>query len=179
MKIRLYILVLCFFSFSCLADSIRDVKICDLKQDEKIHLLSLKTIDGDTLYLRFRNIITGAFLDDSKNSHQFFGNIKLSKCVNNSLVFSLEYGSPYIKGCVVTGWENGFKGKNDPEGFCFAEKDLPESIWFGDKNTLIVIRNEISALDGEYTVYDSARKMVSVHITLTLSHLKRDIKYFH
>ncbi|MFC0226971.1 hypothetical protein [Serratia aquatilis] len=136
----------------------RIIKACDLKHSEKVHLLSLRTIDGDTLYSRFRHIITGAFLDDSKNSHQFFGDIKLSKCISNSLVFSLDYGYPYIKGCVVTGWENGFKGENDPKGFCFAEKDLPESIWFGDKNTLIVIKNEISALDGKYTVYDSARK---------------------
>lgn len=60
-----------------------------------------------------------------------FGDVVLSQCINGSLIFALEYGSPYIKGCLVTGWENGFKGKNSPEGFCFAERNIPEAVWFG------------------------------------------------
>lgn len=67
----------------------------------------------------------------------------LSQCINGSLIFALEYGSPYIKGCLVTGWENGFKGKNSPEGFCFAERNIPEAVWFGKNNILIIIRNQM------------------------------------
>lgn len=156
MKMRLYIIALCFFSFTCLADSIRVVKTCELKQEEKIQLIAVNTIDGDTLYLKFRNILTGAFQDRDEDNYLSVGDIVLSKCIHNSLVFALNYGPPYLKGCLVTAWNSN----NKPESFCFAEKDLPESIWFGDKNTLIVIKNEneISALSGKYTIYDSARK---------------------
>ncbi|HAX1597372.1 TPA: hypothetical protein J0720_001218, partial [Escherichia coli] len=107
---RIMLILLCFFSFPCFSgDKIKIVKTCQLKKNESVQLLSLRTIDGDTLYLKFRNVITGAFLDTPTKSYDFFGDVVLSQCINGSLIFALEYGSPYIKGCLVTGWENGFK----------------------------------------------------------------------
>ncbi len=135
------------------------IKSCELKQKERVGLLSLKTIDGNTLYLKFKNIITGAFLDNHGKSYDYTGDIVLSRCINESLFFALNYGSPYIKGCLVTGWENGEKGKNSPEGLCFAERNIPESIWFGESNILVVIRNQkgVGSWGGEYIIYDNAK----------------------
>ncbi|MEW9726752.1 hypothetical protein [Escherichia coli] len=130
------------------------MKTCQLKKNESVQLLSLRTIDGDTLYLKFRNVITGAFLDTPTKSYDFLGDVVLSQCINGSLIFALEYGSPYIKGCLVTGWENGFKGKNSPEGFCFAERNIPEAVWFGKNNILIIIRNQmdVGTWKGKYII---------------------------
>ena len=154
---RMIIFIICFYTLPCFADSIKEVKSCTSEQGEEIQLLSLKTIDGDTLYLKFRNIITGAFIDNPSGSHDFVGDIAFSKCINNSFIFALEYGSPYTKGCLVNGWGNGDKGKNEPEGFCFAERDKPESIWFGKDNILVVIKNKENngVKDTKYIIYDS------------------------
>ncbi|EFA1765251.1 hypothetical protein HQH75_04065 [Escherichia coli] len=158
---RIMLILLCFFSLPCFSgDKIKIVKTCQLKKNESVQLLSLRTIDGDTLYLKFRNVITGAFLDTPTKSYDFFGDVVLSQCINGSLIFALEYGSPYIKGCLVTGWENGFKGKNSPEGFCFAERNIPEAVWFGKNNILIIIRNQmdVGTWKGKYIIYDNAKK---------------------
>lgn len=143
-----------------MADTIKEVSHCELKQGEEIKLLTLKTIDGNTLYLNFRNIITGAFIDNVVASNDFVGDIVFSKCINNSLIFGLEYGSPYIKGCLVTSWGGGDKGGIDPGGICFAEKNIPESVWFGANNILIVIKNLASddVVDSKYIIYDSSKK---------------------
>ena len=113
---RIMLILLCFFSFPCFSgDKIKIVKTCQLKKNESVQLLSLRT---------------------------------------------MEYGSPYIKGCLVTGWENGFKGKNSPEGFCFAERNIPEAVWFGKNNILIIIRNQmdVGTWKGKYIIYDNAKK---------------------
>lgn len=124
-----------------------------------MQLLSLRTIDGDTLYLKFRNVITGAFLDTPTKSYDFWrcGSFSVHKWFS---YLCAEYGSPYIKGCLVTGWENGFKGKNSPEGFCFAERNIPEAVWFGKNNILIIIRNQmdVGTWKGKYIIYDNAKK---------------------
>lgn len=117
-NIRCSIIILFFCSFFCFADSVGIVKTCKLKQQEKIQLISVKTIDGNTLYLKIRNILIGAFLDSWEGNYLTVGDIVLSKCVNNSLVFAINYGSPYLKVCLVTGWN---ENDNKPESFCFAE----------------------------------------------------------
>lgn len=91
-----------------------------------MQLLSLRTIDGDTLYLKFRNVITGAFLDTPTKSYDFFGDVVLSQCINGSLIFALEYGSPYIKGCLVTGWEMGLKVRTLLKAFVSQREIFPK-----------------------------------------------------
>ncbi|WP_434057499.1 hypothetical protein [Escherichia coli] len=53
-----------------------------------------------------------------------------------------------------------FKGKNSPEGFCFAERNIPEAVWFGKNNILIIIRNQmdVGTWKGKYIIYDNAKK---------------------
>lgn len=60
---------------SCMAGIIKAVKRCELKQVEAVHLLTFKDINVDTLYLKFRNIIMGAFIDYPADSHGFTGDI--------------------------------------------------------------------------------------------------------
>ncbi|MDK9355126.1 hypothetical protein QQF54_00215 [Lelliottia sp. V106_10] len=122
-----------------------------------MQLISVKTIDGDTLYLKFRNILTGAFLEPWEDNYLTVGDIVLSTCVNNSLVFAINYGSPYLKGCLVTGWN---ENDNKPESFCFAERNTPEAVWFGQKNILIIIRNQmdVGSWHGKYIIYDNSKK---------------------
>lgn len=116
-------------------------------------LLSLQTINGDTPYLAFDNIITPAFLDGSVKS----GKLVLAKCVNHALIFALNYGPPYISGCLVNGVKETDSQKRVPQGFCFAEKNVPEAVWFGKTHTLLVIRNirGTGEWQGKYILYDS------------------------
>ncbi|MFA9594971.1 hypothetical protein [Citrobacter telavivensis] len=47
--------------------------------------------------------------------------------------------------------------KDKPEGVCFAEKHIPESIWFNKTHILIIIKNtdSIGEWKGKYIIYDS------------------------
>ncbi|KVH32176.1 hypothetical protein WT01_18970 [Burkholderia cepacia] len=56
-------------------------------------------MDGDALFVR-RGYKTGrAFLDMPETD--FVGRIALSRCVGKTLVFALDYGSPYLKGVAI------------------------------------------------------------------------------
>ncbi|EPF4172142.1 hypothetical protein ACSSEE_002658 [Escherichia albertii] len=142
-------------STRCLSATINNLQNCAITEEKEVTLLSLKTIDGDTPYLAFDNIITPAFLDGGIKS----GELVLAKCVNHALIFALSYGPPYISGCLVTGVKETDEQKKVPQGFCFAEKNAPEAVWFGKNNTLLVIRNVegIGEWQGKYILYDSRR----------------------
>ncbi|WP_240246249.1 hypothetical protein [Escherichia sp. MOD1-EC7003] len=142
--------------FCCFAESIKDVIKCDFNKNDGVTLVSLKTIDGDTPYLLFENIIVSAFLDGAIYS----GDIVLSKCVNHSLIFALNYGPPYIKGCLITSLNHDSGMKNKLKGFCFAERNIPEAIWFGKKKTLIIIKNDnrVGEWREKYIIYDSSKE---------------------
>ncbi|WP_075207076.1 hypothetical protein [Franconibacter helveticus] len=154
---RYYLAIILFVSASCLADSVRIVKTCGLKQEEKIQLVAVKTIDGDTLYLKFRNILMKAFLEPGEDNYLSVGDIALASCVNHSLIFALNYGSPYLKGCLITAWN---ESNNRPEAFCFAGRNIPESVWFGKGNVLIVIPNQmdVGSWHSKYVIYDYAKE---------------------
>ncbi|HHC4720495.1 TPA: hypothetical protein ACN6ZO_000612 [Escherichia albertii] len=99
MKKNIYFKSIIFISTRCLSATINNLQNCAITEEKEVTLLSLKTIDGDTPYLAFDNIITPAFLDGSIKS----GELVLAKCVNHALIFALSYGPPYISGCLVTG----------------------------------------------------------------------------
>lgn len=151
MRLLCYLLFLIFTPTYCLAENIINIEKCELHENHSIKLISLRTIDGDTPYLVFDNIITNAFLDGSTYS----GEILLSKCVNHALIFALNYGSPYVKGCLITNATT----RDNIEGFCFAEKNTPASIWFEQQNTLLVFNNDNNLGDwqGKYIIYDSRK----------------------
>lgn len=158
----------------CLSGAIKDIQTCKLNNEHEIKLISLQTLDGDTPYITFDNIIVSAFF----NLDIVSGEIILSKCINNSLIFALDYGSPYIKGCLITKLKPRTKLEYEPEGFCFAERYIPESVWFGKSNTLVLIKNTegVGEWQGRYIVYDS--KTEEGHVYNELPDM-RDYKVYY
>ncbi|EBS2175500.1 hypothetical protein DPT14_11120 [Salmonella enterica subsp. enterica serovar Telelkebir] len=151
--LKIFMLFGMFFSCYCLSEDIKNIKDCKLDEDNRVKLISLHTVDGNTPYLIFDNVIVSAFLDGSIYS----GDIILSKCIHHSLIFALNYGAPYMKGCLITGVSVSAERKYQPNGFCFAERNIPESVWFGEDHTLIIIKNNNSVGEwrGKYIIYDS------------------------
>lgn len=123
-----YIAILFLVSFCSLSSTTKTIQTCELKGGDLIKLVTHQTVDGDTPYFTFRQVIRSALLDD-KNIYS--GGIILSKCVNHTLIFNFNYGSPYLKGCLVTGVIKKPQAKDSLEGFCFSERNNPDSIWFG------------------------------------------------
>ncbi|EDY6548642.1 hypothetical protein GQG61_004777, partial [Salmonella enterica] len=138
LKIVMFFLMIfpCYF----LLGNIKNIKDCKLEDGNRVKLISLRTVDGSTPYLIFDNVIVSAFLDGTIYS----GDIILSKCIHHSLIFALNYGAPYMKGCLITGVSVSAERKYQPNGFCFAERNIPESVWFGEEHTLIIIKNDNS-----------------------------------
>ncbi|ECI4631653.1 hypothetical protein [Salmonella enterica] len=151
LKIVMFFLMI--FPCYCLLGNIKNIKDCKLEDGNRVKLISLRTVDGSTPYLIFDNVIVSAFLDGTIYS----GDIILSKCINHSLIFALNYGTPYMKGCLITGLSASTEGNYQPNGFCFAERNIPESVWFGEDHTLIIIKNNNSVGEwrGKYIIYDS------------------------
>ncbi|EBM4619106.1 hypothetical protein D0O26_24200, partial [Salmonella enterica] len=135
LKIVMFFLMI--FPCYCLLGNIKNIKDCKLEDGNRVKLISLRTVDGSTPYLIFDNVIVSAFLDGTIYS----GDIILSKCIHHSLIFALNYGAPYMKGCLITGGSVSAERKYQPNGFCFAERNIPESVWFGEEHTLIIIKN--------------------------------------
>ncbi|ECH6240221.1 hypothetical protein FP070_22210, partial [Salmonella enterica] len=130
LKIVMFFLMI--FPCYCLLGNIKNIKDCKLEDGNRVKLISLRTVDGSTPYLIFDNVIVSAFLDGTIYS----GDIILSKCIHHSLIFALNYGAPYMKGCLITGGSVSAERKYQPNGFCFAERNIPESVWFGEEHTL-------------------------------------------
>ncbi|EPB0512768.1 hypothetical protein ACRABS_003080 [Salmonella enterica subsp. enterica] len=151
--LKIFMLFWMFFPCYCLSGDIKNIKDCKLDEDNRVKLISLHTVDGNTPYLIFDNVIVSAFLDGSIYS----GDIILSKCIHHSLIFALNYGAPYMKGCLITGGSASAERKYQPNGFCFSERNIPESVWFGEDHTLIIIKNNNSVGEwrGNYIIYDS------------------------
>lgn len=140
---------------TCLSATIKKLQTCAISEEKEITLLSLQTSDGDTPYLALDNIITSAFLDGSVRT----GELVLAQCVNHTLIFALSNGPPYLSGCLVTGVKESDAQKNVPQGFCFAERNAPEAVWFGKNHTLLIIRNVEGKGEwqGKYILYDSRK----------------------
>ncbi|EDY6712571.1 hypothetical protein GPA65_003036, partial [Salmonella enterica] len=136
LKIVMFFLMI--FPCYCLLGNIKNIKDCKLEDGNRVKLISLRTVDGSTPYLIFDNVIVSAFLDGTIYS----GDIILSKCIHHSLIFALNYGAPYMKGCLITGVSVSAERKYQPNGFCFTERNIPESVWFGEEHTLIIIKND-------------------------------------
>lgn len=154
---KIYITILFFISFCCYSTPTKNIQTCEFYGGYKVQLVSRQTVDGDSLYLKFKEKIMNAFSDgDDSNS----GEVVLAKCINHALIFSLNYGSPYLKGCLITESKKTTNNQSSLDRQCFSEKNTPESVWFGKYNTLIVIYNSsgIGEWSGRYIIYDNARE---------------------
>ncbi|HCS1711071.1 TPA: hypothetical protein OQP52_004591, partial [Salmonella enterica subsp. enterica serovar Typhi] len=119
--LKIVMLFLMFFPCYCLPMDIKNIKDCKLEEGNRVKLISLSTVDGSTPYLIFDNVIVSAFLDGSIYS----GDIILSKYIHHSLIFALNYGAPYMKGCLITGLSASAERSYKPNGFCFTERNIP------------------------------------------------------
>lgn len=167
------LLFLIFLPFYCISGGMKNIKNCKLDSGIEVKLISMQTDDGSIPYLMFDNIIASAFLDGSILA----GDVVLAKCINHSLIFALNYGPPYMKGCLITDLiDDGKKKNHHPKGVCFAERNTPESIWFSEKHSLIIIKNDKNTgeWNGKYIVYDSREKEAQ-----SFNHLpdKKNIKF--
>lgn len=96
------------------------------------------TIDGKT---------ERAFLDMPDD--EFAGHVVLADCVHGTLIFALEYGSPYLKGVAIR--------KNPKtlaiERLYFSEKALPRWLYSDDSLMQVVIPNLGFETSKKYLVY--------------------------
>ncbi|WP_321799702.1 hypothetical protein [Burkholderia sp. BCC1988] len=104
-------------------------------------------LDGDELFVQIDDKIERAFLDMPDSD--FVGRVVMSKCVGQTLVFALEYGSPYLKGVAIR--VNPRTHAN--ERIYFAEKALPRWLYSGDREMLVVMPNTDKGTDKRYIVY--------------------------
>ncbi|KVL17864.1 hypothetical protein IMT09_12190 [Burkholderia cepacia] len=130
------------------AGVLRQVLSCPLADGSRIALEARSHgLDGDALFVRRGHKTGRAFLDMPETD--FVGRIALSRCVGKTLVFVLNYGSPYLKGVAI---------RLNPvthveERIYFAEKALPRWLYSGRRAMWVIIPNEGGETDGKYLVY--------------------------
>ncbi|MET3819331.1 hypothetical protein ACVK00_003396 [Burkholderia sp. PvR073] len=128
--------------------ALRSIISCPLEDGSRITLMAKSHgVDGDSLFVQVRGKTEHAFLDMPDTD--FVGRIVLSKCVDKTLVFALDYGSPYLKGVAI---------RQNPkthveERIYFAEKSLPRWLYVGRQEMLVIIPNEGYETDKKYLVY--------------------------
>lgn len=148
MRLIYILLMLLMLPVFKLSAPIRNIETCKLSEDSYAELVSLQTIDGDAPYLVFGKVIVNTFLDGEITS----GEIVLSECIGHSLIFAVNYGSPYIKGCLITVLKKEMKEEMQPVELCFAERNTPDSVWFGKNATLIIIKNDDGVTGNEWVL---------------------------
>ena len=134
------------------AGSQKTLLTCPLSDGTKIALLATSNADGQRLFVKFDGKIETAFTD--MPDEDFVGDLMLAKCTGATLIFALNYGSPYTKGVVLR--------KNPASGVLeridFAEKALPRFLYLSAEQMRLVIPNEGYEVPEKYIVYDSFAK---------------------
>ena len=122
---------------------------CHLGGGNKVTLISESHgLDGQALFLKVNGSTEKAFQDFPDTN--FVGNVALSKCVGNILVYVLNYGTPYLKGAIVR-----FNPDTSRiEKTNFAEKSLPAWIYVGAHGNLVIIPTQgYGETDKKYVIY--------------------------
>ena len=130
------------------AHSQKTLLACPLSDGTKIALLATSSADGLRLFVKFDGKIETAFTDMSEAD--FAGKVMLAKCAGATLIFALNYGSPYTKGVVLR--KNPSSG--ELERIDFAEKALPRFLYWSVKQMRLVIPNEGYEVPEKFLVYD-------------------------
>ncbi|MFJ2478710.1 hypothetical protein ACIOWE_00365 [Pseudomonas sp. NPDC087598] len=130
------------------AGSQKTLLTCPLSDGTKIALLATASTDGQRLFVKFNGKIETAFTD--MPDQDFAGDVMLAKCTGATLIFALNYGSPYTKGVVLR--------KNPSSGVLeridFSEKALPRFLYLSVQRMRLVIPNEGYEVPEKYLVYD-------------------------
>ncbi|MFJ2357025.1 hypothetical protein [Pseudomonas fluorescens] len=137
---------------SVLADSKKTLVNCPLSDGTNATLLASSNEDGQQLFVKMGEHIETAFTDMPDTD--FVGEVVLAKCAGTSLIYALNYGSPYLKGAVIR--------KNPTtaalERIDFAEKALPSLLYLNSQQMRLVIPNEGYEDPSKFLVYEYLAK---------------------
>jgi len=130
------------------AKPLKTILTCPLADNTKVSLLADPVEEGHSLSIKIDGKTRIAFTDMPQSD--FVGRIVLAKCVSSTLIFALEYGSPYLKGVVL---------RKNPithavEQIDFAEKALPRWLYLGQKQMRLVIPNKGYEVPNKFLLYD-------------------------
>lgn len=140
-------LSLLYFTNPAHAASLTLVRSCHLVDGSQMTLLAEATADGNRLHLQINEHTEKAFTD--MPDADFVGTIVLVACIDHSLVFAINYGSPYLKGAVVR--KNPVSHRL--ERIDFAEKTLPRWLYVNSQEMQLIIPNIGYEVQSKYIVY--------------------------
>jgi hypothetical protein len=130
------------------AQPLKTILTCPLAGHSKVSLLAEPAEDGHRLFVKLDGNTHIAFTDMPQED--FIGRIVLAKCVSSTLMFALEYGSPYMKGVVLR--KNPVT--HSVEQIDFAEKALPRWLYLGPQQMRLVMPNEGYEVPTKLLLYD-------------------------
>lgn len=140
---------------------------CQQKNSTKINLLSKNSLYGDELYIEIDGKISKAFIDFP--DFEFVGDIALAQCVNNTLIFALEYGPPYIKGATI-------RITKKVERLDFAEKTLPFLLDTNNKSMRLIFENTGFEDSHNFLIRKTGKNSGSNKIPSPKGYTRADIK---
>ncbi len=144
---RIIVLSLLYFADPAHAASLTQVRSCRLVDGSQMTLLAEATVDGNRLHLRINERTEKAFTD--MPDADFVGAIVLAACIDHSLIFAINYGSPYLKGAVIR--KNPVSHRL--ERINFAEKALPRWLYVNSQEMQLIIPNIGYEVQSKYIVY--------------------------
>ncbi|MHC8326842.1 hypothetical protein [Pseudomonas sp. LB1P83] len=130
------------------AEEKRSILNCPLSDGAIISLLAEANADGQRLLVNFDQKTSHAFTDMPDSD--FVGEVVMAKCASSSLIFVMNYGSPYLKGVVLR--KNPVS--HSIERIDFAEKALPRYLYLGQQQMRLVIPNIGNEVSTKFWVYD-------------------------
>jgi hypothetical protein len=130
------------------AESPKPIISCLLSDGTRASLLAESSVDGKRLFVNLDKKTQTAFTD--MPDADFVGVVVMAKCASSSLVFALNYGSPYSKGVVLR--KNPIS--HSLERIDFAEKALPTYLYLGQKQMRLVFPNIGNEVSTRFLIYD-------------------------
>ncbi|MFJ7281611.1 hypothetical protein [Pseudomonas sp. NPDC099000] len=130
------------------AEAQRSILNCPLSDGTGISLLAEVNADGERLLVNLDQKTSNAFTDMPDSD--FVGEVVMAKCASSSLIFVMDYGSPYLKGVVLR--KNPVS--HSIERIDFAEKALPRYLYLGQQQMRLVIPNIGNEVSTKFLVYD-------------------------
>ncbi|WP_192560851.1 hypothetical protein [Pseudomonas allokribbensis] len=148
MKKRWLPFILALACHPAFADAQKNLLNCPLSDGSIASLLSTSRDDGQRLFVNINSQTETAFTD--MPDPDFVGEVVMAKCMGSSLVYAMNYGSPYMKGAVLH--KNPVSGTL--ERIDFAEKALPVSLYLNARQMRLIIPNEGYEIPEKFIVYD-------------------------
>lgn len=124
---------------------------CKMASGANVLLKILHPIDGDKPYLEINGKTSLAF--DKDDTYGFVTELLLTKCIQHTLIVTMDMGSPYLRGLAIR--QNPVT--HQYERIYFAEKALPHWLYFKNNEWGIIIPNIGYETDKQYLVYTYKR----------------------